>query len=394
MKLYFYIFRQHIAPFFFGLSLIIFIFVTNLLFQMLGKLSGKDLDVLVVGEFFLLNLAWILALAVPMAVLISTLSVFGRMAGDGEITALRASGISPRQLIAPALFGALIIALWVTWYNNYLLPDLNHRTKLLTISISRKKPTFLIEPNTYNFEIPNYVLYAGEVDQTNSTLKDVTIYDKHDPLTMSVISAQNGKLDFVAEHESILMTLYNGEIHQPSSESTTGYELTVFDSSQFRMNMPGMVLRRGSEGYRGERELPVDVMLQKVRDLRKKGGPYNEKRALAYMVEIHKKFSIPVACIVFILVGAPLGMLARRGGMGVAGGLSLLFFTVYWVFLSNGEDLADRGIISPAMSMWSPNILLGLIGIWLIWYARHRTTLPGMQSISNLMAKLFPSRPS
>lgn len=361
---------------------------------MLGKLSGKDLDLWIIAEFFMLNLAWILALAVPMAVLISTLAVFGRMAGDGEITALRASGVSPRQMIAPALLGSFLIALWVTWYNNYLLPDLNHRTKLLTISISRKKPTFLIEPNIYNFEIPNYVLYAGEVDQTNSTLKDVIIYDKHDPLMMSVISAKNGRLEFVAEHESILMTLYNGEIHQPSSESEQGYELTEFDSSQFRLKMPGMVLKRGSEGYRGERELPVDVMLKKARELRAKGGPYNEKRALAYMVEVHKKFSIPVACIVFVLVGAPLGMLARRGGMGVAGGLSLLFFTVYWVFLSNGEDLADRGIISPAMSMWSPNILLGVFGIWLIWYARRRTSLPGMQSIKNLMARIFPSRNS
>jgi len=361
---------------------------------MLGKLSGKDLDLLVIAEFFLLNLAWILALAVPMAVLISTLSVFGRMAGDGEITALRASGVSPRQLIAPALFGSLLIALWVTWYNNYLLPDMNHRTKLLTISISRKKPTFLIEPNIYNFEIPNYVLYAGEVDQANSTLKDITIFDKHDPESMSIISAQDGRLEFVAKHESILMTLYNGEIHQPSSEGAEGYELTEFDSSQFRMKMPGMVLKRGSEGYRGERELPVDVMLDKVKELRGKGGPYNEKRALAYMVEVHKKFSIPVACIVFILVGAPLGMLSRRGGMGVSGGLSLLFFTVYWVFLSNGEDLADRGIISPAMSMWSPNILLGGIGLWLLWYARRRTSLPGMQSIANLLAKIFPSRQS
>ena len=376
MILNWYIIRQHIAPFFFGLSLIIFIFVTNLLFQMLGKLSGKDIDLLIIAEFFMLNLAWILALAMPMAVLISTLSVFGRMAGDGEITALLAS---------------IVITLWVTWYNNYLLPDLNHRTKLLTISISRKKPTFLIEPNIYNFEIPNYVLYAGEVDQKNSTMKNITIYDEHNAEDKSVISAKRGRLEFVAEHESILMTLYEGEIHQPSAESDEGYELTTFDSSQFRLKMPGMVLKRGGEGYRGERELPVEVMLDKVRELRKKGGKYNERRALAYMVEVHKKFSIPVACIVFIMLGAPLGMLARSGGMGVAGGLSLAFFTIYWVFLSNGEDLADRGIISPAMSMWSPNILLGAIGLWLIWYARHRTSLPGMQSVKNLIAKIFPS---
>ncbi|UCH11290.1 MAG: LptF/LptG family permease, partial [Fidelibacterota bacterium] len=86
-----------------------------------------------------------------------------------------------------------------------------------------------------------------------------------------------------------------------------------------------------------------------------------------YKVEIHKKFSIPFACIVFILVGAPVGIMARRGGFVVATSLSLGFFVVYWALLIAGEELADRGLLSPFLGMWSANILLACLGIILIW---------------------------
>ncbi|MDP8228938.1 MAG: LptF/LptG family permease, partial [Candidatus Electryoneaceae bacterium] len=162
-----YIIREHIGPFTFGLSLIAFIFTMNLMFQMLKRIAGKGLPVTVILEYFTLNLAWILALAVPMAVLISTLSAFGRMAGDGEITALRASGVSPWQMIRPALWGGLLMTMLVFLFNNYVLPDMNHRAKLPLTDISRKKHTLNIEPGVYTFTIPKLVLLAEDVDRTN-----------------------------------------------------------------------------------------------------------------------------------------------------------------------------------------------------------------------------------
>ena len=85
------------------------------------------------------------------------------------------------------------------------------------------------------------------------------------------------------------------------------------------------------------------------------------------LVEIHKKFSIPIACIVFVLVGAPLGILSRRGNMAASGGIGLFFFILYWAFLIAGEELADRQIISPAMAMWSPNVVVGIFGGYLVF---------------------------
>ncbi|NUO81238.1 LptF/LptG family permease, partial [candidate division KSB1 bacterium] len=93
-------------------------------------------------------------------------------------------------------------------------------------------------------------------------------------------------------------------------------------------------------------------------------------------VEIQKKYSIPVACLVFVLIGAPLGIMSRRGGLATGGGLSLVFFLLYWTFLVGGEDLADRQIISPFLAMWSANIIVGIAGLYLLWRATYeRTTL-------------------
>ncbi|MFH0765239.1 MAG: LptF/LptG family permease, partial [Calditrichota bacterium] len=292
-----------------------FIFTLNLLLQQLKRIVGKGIPFPLIVEFFVLNLAWILALAVPMAVLISTVAAFGRLSADGEITALRASGISPWQLIRGPLAASVLVGLGVWWFNNYQLPNMNHRTKMLQIDISRKKPTAIIEPNVYTFAIPNYVLHARDVFPESGGLAGVTIYDEHIPEARATVSAETGLLKFVPAQEKYILTLYSGQIHRPSNREPAGYEVTTFDSALFRIPAPGILMRRGKEGYRGDRELSVKELLTQIRQLNiqtDQSGDYIKKRISSYMVEVHKKFSIPAACLVFILLGAPLGMLTRR----------------------------------------------------------------------------------
>lgn len=103
---------------------------------------------------------------------------------------------------------------------------------------------------------------------------------------------------------------------------------------------------------------------------------YNKQEINRYWVEIHKKYALPFACIVFVLIGAPLGTMTRKGGFGMAAGISLVFFLIYWTFLISGEKLADRGMISPFIGMWSANIVLSALGILLmIKSAKEKVTL-------------------
>ena len=122
-----YILRQHVGPFVFGFSVITLIWILNLLFKELNRILSKGLPPLVVAEFFALNLAWIIALTVPMATLISSLMAFGRLSADNEITAIKANGVSLYKVLLPVLVAAAMLSGFLIWFNNNVLPEFNHR---------------------------------------------------------------------------------------------------------------------------------------------------------------------------------------------------------------------------------------------------------------------------
>jgi lipopolysaccharide export system permease protein len=131
----------------------------------------------------------------------------------------------------------------------------------------------------------------------------------------------------------------------------------------------------------------VEEQLKKINDELRVLRSYRQS-INALRVEIHKKYSIPVACIVFVLIGAPLGIMARQGGLATGGGLSLIFFLIYWTFLIGGEQLADRGFISPVVAMWSPNVFVGAVGIYLVIKTVHETTFIHWEKFGKLFGKI------
>lgn len=363
--IYRYLAFEFVPPFVYAFCLITLIIMMNLVVQMLGRIAGKGLDPYVVMEFFFLNLAWIVALAIPMSVLVATLTAFGRLSAENEITALKAAGVNLWQLIVPYLLIAMVLGYLLVEFNNRVLPDFNHRTRVLSGDIHRKRPTLSLEEGMFIFDLPKFVLWADRIDQKASRLYSLVIYDKSDPRHPAIVSAQQGVLKFVRSEEAFHLTLYNGEIHRQDTQNPGYYQRTKFSRSLVRIAAPNMVFERHESDYRSDRELSAPEMWMKVQEL--KADPVKNRRKInAYMVEIHKKYSIPFACLIFVLIGAPLGVRVHRGGLGVATGLSVLFFLIYWAFLIGGEDLADRGIITPAMAMWLPNVILGVVGIVLV----------------------------
>ncbi|HEX7344968.1 MAG TPA: LptF/LptG family permease [bacterium] len=381
-----YLILEFLPPFFYAFSLITMIILLNLIVQMLSKIAGKGLDPYLIMEFFFLNLAWITALAVPMAVLVATLMAFGRLSADNEITALKSAGVSLWQLIVPYLIlGALLCYLLIE-FGNRVLPDFNHRSRVLSGDIRRKKPTLALEEGIFIFDLPHYVLWAQRIDQRQSKLYSLVIYDESDPRYPGVVSAAEGDLNFVREEEAFHLQLYNGEMHRQDAKDPGYYQRTQFERSLLRIPAPNMIFEHQESGYRSDRELSAPEMWKQVQEMKKEGSK-NRRRINSFLVEIHKKYSIPFACIVFVLIGAPLGVRAHRGGIGVAASLSVFFFLVYWAFLIGGEDLADRNIMTPAMAMWAPNALLGLIGTLLIVRTTREARLQDWAIIGRLFRK-------
>jgi lipopolysaccharide export system permease protein len=381
-----YILREFIPPFIFSLSLIIFLFVMNLVFQMLGRIAGKGLAFGTIIEFFFLNLAWMVAMAVPMAVLVGTLTAYARLSADGEITALKSSGAGQWRLMSPAIAVAVVVAALLIIFNDRLLPPMNHRSRQLQSDIRRKKPTMVLEPGVFLSDIPGYVLIAREVNSQTSELYDVVAYQETDPEFATTITAKHGLLRYDESIESFEFLLRDGEIDRASRRKATEFQTTTFARAIFRIPAPEMSLKRTETSWRGERELNVSQLLQRLNQV--KSEPGNRRREIAnLLVEVHKKFSIPVACLVFGVLGAVLGQWVKQSGLGVSAGYSIFFFLVYWVFLISGEDLADRGRLTPWLSMWAPNIVFMALGIALIWRERRGQVVLPIDRIRRTLAK-------
>jgi lipopolysaccharide export system permease protein len=235
----------------------------------------------------------------------------------------------------------------------------------------------------------------------------------------------------------LYLLLFQGEMHELDLENMENYRILQFPKQMLSIFVPDMILRRSESEYRGDREKSAEMMMSEVQEnikeledrenrldeiirthfmkylpgegiegpmlkkdpqvigggnslakirsdhlnLRQKiTGELNIIRSLKranlmLLVEVHKKFSIPVACIVFVLVGAPLGIMSRKGNLAVAGGISFGFFLLYWATLIGGEELADNQMLSPFLAMWMANIIVGISGIILVLHAVYEATM-------------------
>ena len=201
-----------------------------------------------------------------MAVLVSVLMSFGRLSGDNEITALKASGVSHYRLIRPLLIASLILCALLIVFNNDVLPYFNHRSRLLRADIHRKRPTMIMEEGVFLFDIPKTVLYARKVHSETSTMEDVVIYDESEKDVQTTITAKNGELKFASDQEVFLFTLWDGEIHRENPKENT-YQKTLFQRALFRIPAPNTILQRSESEYRSDREMSSKEMVAKVKEL-------------------------------------------------------------------------------------------------------------------------------
>ena len=417
-------------PFLFSLLMITFLLFINFLLRAIDRFLGKGLEILTILEYLFLNLAWIIALSVPMAILLSTLMTFGRLSEDNEINAMRASGISFLSIIrAPIIFGITVATLLVI-FNNFILPDMNFHARLLSGDIYRKRPGMNIEPGVFLDNLPDYSMIVG--GKNGELMSDVRIFSKGQQESQTSIHSKTGKLSTLSD--AFLLTLFDGEIHEIENKDYANYRRIIFETHKILIPADDILLNRRDSSNRTDREMTVPMIIDKVNSYEKKlrvvrtrlkgafyrtlgdsilpisieqglatvsnvkdsiesdttlakGALHKKSRQLRslerqiknefglitsylkgrnkYTVEAHKKFSIPFACILFVLLGAPLGVMAKKGGFAVSTSLSFGFFLLYYILLIGGEELADRNQVTPEVGMWAPNVVLLIVALYL-----------------------------
>ena len=408
MRLARYILSEHVGPFAFGLLVITFVLIIDFVPRVLDLVVGRDIAASVVTQLFVYNLAWMMALSVPMAVLVATLMAFGRLSADNEIVALKSSGIHLWQLLWPVLLAASLVGAFLVWFNNEVLPESNHEARVLMGNINRTRPTLRLRENVFNGDIPGYFLLVKWRDPASDSLRDVTIYDQADARWPRTVTARSGFMHFTPDGTTLILDLSDGEVHEYVGDAHE-YRRTQFTQQVVFLENAGGQLQEADSDYRTDREKSTELMLADISGwkqnvvqyshqldsvsraalrhaaeppgalrnpllldlensaVRLSGQIFSQRRLInSMMIEVHKKYSIPVACVVFVLIGAPLGILARKSGIGMSLGLSLGLFLLYWAFLIAGEELADRLLINAFWAMWSANFVIGGAGLALL----------------------------
>jgi lipopolysaccharide export system permease protein len=522
-----YILRAHIGPFLFGASTVMFVFLMQFLMNYLNQFLGKGLGTWVIVQLIALNLAWMVTLAVPMGVLVSTLMAFGNLSASNEVTIVKSGGASLLRMMFPVVLVGAVLSLWLFWFNDSVLPDANYRAQMLMMDMQRKKPTFVMEKGQFSSQLEGYSILARKIDSARGVMLGITIYDNTKFDRLNVVSADSGVINFSSDFSKMVLLLTNGEIHQVNQQNLGDYRRITFATHRIIMDAHGFSFSRSDEKAhsRGDRTMCIADMraivrrndstvetlqqrfaaaadkheryimgrfdstvaaeervyqqqfgivaasqsarqpsvsqpsamqavsqqavsqqpsanprptetplqlLEKAATLQMQANKQQKNkrrtsaasttaplsvetvkaatqqppapvtssslsrenaawrvenrittlRAMAdnesfsindrnlesnrYLVEIWKKYAIPAACLVFTLVGCPLGVITKRGNFGISGSITLVFYVMYYLFLITGERLADRGLMQPWLSMWLADGILALVGVVLI----------------------------
>ena len=425
-----YILKSLLGPFLFAFITIVFVLILQFFATFADRFIGKGIELSAIVELIVLQSAWMVGLAAPMAVLIAVVMVFGSLTTTSEMTVLRASGISLYRVMIPVLIAALFLSALVERFNNLVLPEANFYAKSLMFDIARAKPAFGLKENAFSTLIDGYSIYVRKSDDRTKEISGIVIYETTRPEYSTMVSAEKGTIDFTADYQYLVMTLFDGEIHQISQPDHKSYRNMSFKKHRFIFESNGFGFSRSaSDRVRsGDSELsakelllivdefskrisvsekqihmPLENMQRSLKLSRLDGAvhmhtqsntdmkPIKYSAAMAYidrqidqlnaelksiesnrgmynkyLAAYHKKYSLSLACFIFVLVGAPLGVLARRGGFGVGAAMSLLFFVLYWMLMISGEKIAEHGLLDPLISMWLANIVMACIGIGLV----------------------------
>jgi lipopolysaccharide export system permease protein len=206
-------------------------------------------------------------MTLPMAVLVSVLYAFSRLAAENEITAFKASGVGMRTLLVPVLWGGFALTVAMIGFNDQVLPRSNHRLQVLTGDIARKKPTFALREQVINEVAPGRLfLRANHVDQSTNRMREVTIYDLGDPARRRTIYADSGDLRVASNRRDLALTLYNGTIQTIPASDPAQLQRLFYTTSNFRVRdvLNSLDRSENGAGMKGDREMSVCEMQQQV----------------------------------------------------------------------------------------------------------------------------------
>ncbi len=445
------IFKSFIGPFIATFFIALFVLMMQSLWKYIDDLVGKDLDLFTIGKFLWYASASLLILAIPIAILISSIMTFGNLGESFELVAIKSSGISLLRFMRPLILFSILLCGISFFFANNVIPYANLQFKTIYYDIAFKKPALDLKEGRFYTQIPGYAIKVGKKDKDQKTIHNVVIYEQQNQLQDNCIIAESGIMKISADKKYLEFTLQNGFRYQERgnmSDTSTEFIKTAFseykklfdvsslqitktsdtvfrnDSKmlsirQLNKNIDSLTKISDSFEKRMNREVaqqlhylnPPDSIWNKAVMSNKKikifrdllpdtakllvfhsalnsanfvkntyqftGSEWENKKLDTRFSEIewHRKFAFSMACLVLFFIGAPLGSIIRKGGLGMPLVIAIIFFILFHLLNIFGEKFAKENITSIFFGMWLSVIALIPVGVFLTYKAMHDSQL-------------------
>ncbi|HEY4046358.1 MAG TPA: LPS export ABC transporter permease LptG [Acidobacteriaceae bacterium] len=378
-----YIWSEVLSHAFIGGALFTFILLMKDLGQLIEIAVRNSASFGSVAKILLFILPNFFIVTIPMAVLVGILLGLSRLAADSEITAMRAAGIGVWTFVR--IVSAIAILAWLVSLANslYFAPKATAALLRLQDSLKNQQASFEVQPRVFYENFRNYVLYVQDVRASAGAAQwqRVFLADVSNPVAPKVTTAEQATVANQG-NQTLIMRLRNGAQHELVNTGGDGsYQVSTFNESDLPLAMGAQEDERI-----GHSDTPILAMSNRelYAHARAPGGR-------SYMIEMHKRFAYPVACLVLMLIGIPLGISSRRGGKSAGFVLSIALVFIYYFLSSTGVALARQGKVPVFAGVWAANILFGFFGILLL---RQMSTGGGLLTLLSTLSAWFKSSPT
>lgn len=463
-KLDLLIIRAFIGPFVATFFITFFVLMMQNLWKYIDDLVGKDLELIIIGKFVLFAGATFLTLAMPIAILISSIMTFGNLGESFELVAIKSSGISLLRFMRPLMFVSLLLCIITFLFANYVIPYATLKFKTLYYDILYKKPALDLKEGTFYTHIPGYAIKVAKKEKTGNKLTDVIIYEQQPQPQDNAIVAKRGVMTLSPDKQFLEFTLYDGTRYQErgtSMDTTTEFIRVGFKEYRKLFDVRSFQLMNTNDSFfRNDQKMLTVVQLDKAIDTLKRtrdtvlqkfrrewksqlrymplpdsvwakvpaaqpltgksfrqllpdsarmyvmnsgislvnglrntqqfaGSDYESKTKDIRLNEMewHRKFSLSLACLVLFFIGAPLGSIIRKGGLGMPLVVAIVFFLLFHLLYVFGEKFVKEGVASPFFGMWLSVLVLTPIGIFLTYKAMHDSQLFNKEFYTRFIAR-------
>ena len=355
-----YLIREIAPPFLISLLVFTFLLMLPPLVEVAEGLIAKGVPAPTIGWIMLTLMPQALGVTIPMAFLVGLLVALGRISVDREGVALQACGVSPARLLRPILCCAFIAAMGTLYTLVWLLPNANQSFREVTYSIIATRVQAEVKPRVFYEDFPGVILYVRETPVDSQSWSQVFLADTRTPGRPEIFVSERGRISLNREDRQVAIVLEDGARHDVTPDRPEQYELHEFQRIVMTLDPETVFPRMGPQ--RGYPELTISELKNEVLEMQEAGlSPHRP------IMEIHRKFSIPVACFIFGLIGLAFGLSNRRDRKisSFVVGIGVIF--VYYVWMYVAEAAAKGSLVSPHLAMWLPNLALGLPALFFVW---------------------------